>query len=125
METCRVSETYRNKCIYVDKSISREFGEIVTSFPKLIVEFKRALRRKNQIPLDDLQQVILDILNLVPLSKEEATLDAVLIRLRQHYCFLNYHILACLVEFLVMKGLYNSLLKVTQTSLRNSRSLRW
>ena len=97
METGRVSEIYDNKRIYVDKSISREFSEIIISFAKLVLEIKRALR-KNQIPLDHLQRVILGILNLEPISKEEATLDAVLIRLHQHYCFLNYHILAYLVD---------------------------
>ena len=94
METDRVSE---NKHIYIDKTISNEFNKISTSFTSLVLTIKRALQRKS-VSVDDLQDVLEDQCKLEPLSTEVATFQKVFTRVRQHYCFLNYHILTYLVD---------------------------
>ena len=97
METSRVSEIDDNQHIYIDRSISREFNEISTSFTSLVLKVKQALQRKS-VSIDDLQVVLQDQCKLEPLSGEVATLDKVFARICQHYCFLNYSILAYLVD---------------------------
>ena len=94
METDRVSE---NKHIYIDKTISNEFNKISTSFTSLVLTIKQTLQRKF-VSVDDLQDVLEDQCKLEPLSTEVATFQKVFARVRQHYCFLNYHILAYLVH---------------------------
>ena len=97
METGRVSELHDNKHIYIDKTISNEFNKISTSFTSLVLKVKQALQRKS-VSVDDLQEVLQDQCKLEPLSTEVATFQKVFARVRQHYCFLNYHILAYLVD---------------------------
>ena len=97
METGRVSELHDNKHIYIDKSISNQFYKISTSFTSLVLKVKQALQRKS-VSVDDLQDVLQDQCKLEPLSTEVATFQKVFARVRQHYCFLNYHILAYLVD---------------------------
>ena len=97
METSRVSEIDANQRIYINKSISREFNEISTSFTSLVLKVKQALQRKS-VSLDDLQVVLQDQCKLEPLSGEVASLDRVFARICQHYCFLNYRILAYLAD---------------------------
>ena len=102
METGRVSEIHinvrdNNKHIYINKTISREFNKISTSFTSLVLTIKQTLQRKS-VSIDDLQEVLQDQCKLEPLSTEVATFHKVFTRVRQHYCFLNYHILAYLVD---------------------------
>ena len=97
METVGVSETHDNEHIHIDKSISSEFHEISVSFTSLILNVKQALQRKS-VSIDNLQEVLQDQCELEPLSTEEASFQRVFARMRQHYCFLNYHILKCLVR---------------------------
>ena len=93
MDTGSVSD---NKRIYIDKSIPIEFNKINTSFAKLVLEIKLALQ-KEPVQIHDLQVVLQEAYEIEPLSTEEATFEKVFARMRQHYCFLNYHILAHLV----------------------------
>ena len=97
METNRVSEIYDHKRIYIDKSIIKEFNEIITSFASLVLEIRRVVQKKS-VSMHELQVVLQEIYELEPFSTEEATLERVFAKLRQHYCFLNYHILAYLVD---------------------------
>ena len=97
METSRVSEIYDDKRIHIDKSITREFNEIITSFACLVLEIRRVLQKKS-VSIHDIQVVLQEVYELEPLSTEVATLERVFTRMRQHYCFLNYHILKCLVD---------------------------
>ena len=96
METGSVSEVHSNK-LYIDKEISKEFDEVITAFAKLVLEIKRALQR-NTISIREIQVVLQEVYEIDPLSTEEATLDKVFARMRQHYCFLNYRALAHLVD---------------------------
>ena len=92
-----VSETHYKKCIYIDKSISNEFNKIITSFASLVLEIKLVLHKKS-VPIHNLQVVLQEVYEIERLSTEEATLDEVFSRMRQHYCFLNYRILTYLVD---------------------------
>ena len=96
-ETNRVSEIYDDKRIYIDESISREFNEIITSFASLVLEIRRVLQKKS-VSINEIQVVLQEVYELEPLSTEVATLERVFGRMRQHYCFLNYRILAYLVD---------------------------
>ena len=97
METGRVSEIHDDEHIYIDKTISFEFNKISTSFTSLVLSVKHALQRKS-VSIDDLQEVLQDQCKLEPLSTEVATFQKIFTRMRQHYCFLNYHILTYLVD---------------------------
>ena len=96
MDTGSVSEVYNNK-LYIDKKISKEFDQVITAFAKLVLEIKRALQSKT-ISIREIQVVLQEVYEIEPLSTEEATLDRVFARMRQHYCFLNYRVLAHLVD---------------------------
>ena len=98
MEIGRVSEIHDDKYIYIDKTISSEFNKISKEFTKLVVIIKQALQKKSASIIDQLQEVLYDQCKLEPLSKEESNFDKVFPRVRQHYCFLNYHIFECLVD---------------------------
>ena len=98
METDRVSEIHDNEYIYIDKTISSEFNKISKEFTKLVVIIKEALKKKSASIIDQLQEVLYDQCKLEPLSTEESSFDKVFGRVRQHYCFLNYHIFECLVD---------------------------
>ena len=97
MESSRVSEIYNDKRIYIDKSINREFTEIITSFASLVLEIRRVLLKKS-VSIHEIQVVLQEVYELEPLSTEVVTLERVFTRMRQHYCFLNYYILAYLVD---------------------------
>ena len=96
MDTGSVSEVHDNK-LYIDKKISKDFDEVITAFANLVLETKRALQR-NTISIPEIQVVLQEIYEIEPLSTEEATLDKVFSRMRQHYCFLNYRVLAYLID---------------------------
>ena len=95
MEIGRVSDI---KYIYIDKTISSEFNKISKEFTNLVVIIKQALRKKSDSIIHQLQDVLYDQCKLEPLSTEEFNFDKVFVRVRHHYCFLNYHILECLVD---------------------------
>ena len=97
METNRVSEICDDKRIYIDESISRELNEIIISFASLVLEIRRVLQKKS-VSIDEIQVVLQEVYELEPLSTEVATLERVFARMHQHYCFLNYRILASLVD---------------------------
>ena len=97
-ETGRVSEIHDVKYIYIDKTISSEFNKLSEEFTKLVVIIKEALQNKSASIIGQLQEVLYDQCKLEPLSTEESTFEKVFVRVRQHYCFLNYHILAYLVD---------------------------
>ena len=97
METNRVSEICDDKRIYIDESISRELNEIIISFASLVLEIRRVLQKKS-VSIDEIQVVLQEVYELKPLSTEVATLERVFARMRQHYCFLNYRILAYLID---------------------------
>ena len=97
IETNKVSEIYDDKRIYIDENINREFTEIITSFASLVLEIRRVLLKKS-ISIHEIQVVLQEIYELEPLSTEVATLERVFTRMRQHYCFLNYYILAYIVD---------------------------
>ena len=119
MESGRVSETYDHKRIYIDNSITREFNEIITSFASLVLEIRRVLLKKS-VSIHDIQVVLQEVYELEPLSTEVATLEKVFTRMRQHYCFLNYHILKCLVDkFLSNEKPLQQLLKSYTDKLAN------
>ena len=83
-------------CIYVDKSISREFYDVIATFTRLVLQMKRALKdalQGNDVSIDDIQIVIQDVYELEPLSAEVATLDKVFSRMRNQYDFLNCNII--------------------------------
>ena len=92
-----VSEIHHKKRIYIDKIISNEFNKIITSFASLVLEIKLVLQKKS-VPLHNLQVLLQEVYEIEPLSTDEATLDKVFSRMRQHYCFLNYRVFACLVD---------------------------
>ena len=96
MDTGSVSEVHDNK-LYIDKKISKEFDEVITAFAKLVLEIKRALQSKT-FSIPEIQVFLQEVYEIEPLSTEEATLDKVFARMRQHYCFLNYRVLAHLVD---------------------------
>ena len=54
--------------------------------------------QKKSVSIDEIQVVLQEVYELEPLSTEVATLERVFARMRQHYCFLNYRILAYLVD---------------------------
>ena len=92
METSRVDVD-----LYIDNRISREFREIITTFAALVLDIRRVLQ-KQSVSIQDIQVFVQECCGQLPLSTEEATLERVFTRMRQHYCFLNYHILADLVD---------------------------
>ena len=87
METGSVSEAYINNLYNIIKE----------TFAKLVLEIKRALQRKT-ISTSEIQCVLRVVYDTESLSKEEATLDKVFTRMHQHFCFLNYCILADLIN---------------------------
>ena len=97
METSIVSELHDNEYLYIDKNISNEFNKIITSFASLVLEIRRVLQKKS-VSIHEIQVVLQESYEIDPLSTEVATLERVFGRMRQHYCFLNYRILAYLVD---------------------------
>lgn len=82
-------------CIYVDKSISRDFYDVIATFTRLVLQMKRALKdalERGDVSIDDIQVVIQDVYELEPLSAE-VTLEKVLSRMRNQYDFLNFDII--------------------------------
>jgi len=92
-----VSET--NDAIFVEIKIS--IMSLVKSqgrrFANLVLDIKFALKQ-NLVSLSDMQFLLQEHCELEPLSTEAPTLECFFSRMRQHYCFLNYWCLECLVD---------------------------
>ena len=95
-DTATVSET-NDDILLIDPRIAKHFNKITTSFASLVLDIRNALQRKSN-PVDEIQVFLHALCNLEPLSSEDATLESVYSRLRQYYCFLNYHVLMSIVD---------------------------
>ena len=95
-DTGTVSET-NDDILFIDPRIANNFNKITTSFASLVLDIRNTLQRRS-IPIDEIQVFLQALCNLEPLSSEVATLESVYSRLRQYYCFLNYHVLMSIVD---------------------------
>ena len=95
-DTGTVSET-NDDIVFIDPRIANNFNKITTSFASLVLDVRNTLQRRS-IPIDEIQFFLQDLRNLEPLSSEVATLERIFSRLRQYYCFLNYHVLISIVD---------------------------
>ena len=91
-----VSET-NDDIVFIDPRIANNFNKITTNFASLVLDIRNTLQRRS-ISIDEIQFFLQDLRNLEPLSSEVATLERIFSRLRQYYCFLNYHVLISIVD---------------------------
>ena len=82
--------------IVVAKKITSEFQQVHSAFITLELEVKKALRITD-VHLEDLRFVFMEYCEMEEMT-EELTVDKLFLKLRHHYCFLNYQVLTDVSE---------------------------
>ena len=82
--------------IVVEKKVTSEFQQVHRDFITLELEVKKALRITD-VHLEDLRFVFMEYCEMEEMT-EELTVDKLFLKLRNHYCFLNYQVLTDVTE---------------------------